>query len=353
MNGSTAEREDWPKFDVVIGNPPYQDEAAREDGRNEPLYHLFVDAAHEISKQAVIITPARFLFNAGQTPKAWNRRMLADRNLAVPLYVEDSSDLFPGTKIRAGIAVTHRDESRILGPIGTFTPNVTMKTALHKVDGAGGVSLMQITTSGVPFAYTAKMHKDYPDAAALIGSPNDKFSIRTAAFSELPFVFHTVEPDDGHEYARILGLSGRQRVIRFIRREYITGAQSFDKWKVAVPKANEIKPFGHMAPTEVIGPGVGVTQTFITIGAFDTENEADSCRKYLLTKFARAMLYILKVTQDNPRGTWLHVPLQDFTATSDIDWSQSIPEIDQQLYAKYGLDADEIALIESRVKKMG
>jgi hypothetical protein len=75
--------------------------------------------------------------------------------------------------------------------------------------------------------------------------------------------------------------------------------------------------------------------------------------KYIKTKvFARAMLGTLKVTQHNPKSTWKNVPLQDFTATSDIDWSRSIAEIDQQLYAKYGLDQHEIDFIETRVKEM-
>ena len=64
------------------------------------------------------------------------------------------------------------------------------------------------------------------------------------------------------------------------------------------------------------------------------------------------MLGTLKVTQDNPRETWLNVPLQDFTANSDIDWSKSIPEIDQQLYAKYNLTEEEISFIESMIKPM-
>ena len=64
------------------------------------------------------------------------------------------------------------------------------------------------------------------------------------------------------------------------------------------------------------------------------------------------MLGTLKVTQDNSPDKWANIPLQDFTAASDIDWSKSIPEIDKQLYAKYGLDEKEIAFIESHVKEM-
>ena len=74
--------------------------------------------------------------------------------------------------------------------------------------------------------------------------------------------------------------------------------------------------------------------------------------KYVQSKFARVMLGILKITQDNTKDKWAYVPLQDFTPTSDIDWSKSIHEIDLQLYRKYGLDEKEIAFIESHVKEM-
>lgn len=74
--------------------------------------------------------------------------------------------------------------------------------------------------------------------------------------------------------------------------------------------------------------------------------------KYIKSKFARTMLGVLKITQDNTKEKWRKVPLQNFTAESDIDWSKSIPEIDQQLYKKYGLDQSEIDFIETKVKAM-
>lgn len=92
--------------------------------------------------------------------------------------------------------------------------------------------------------------------------------------------------------------------------------------------------------------------TFIVIGAFDTQDEAQNLYKYILSKFARVLLGALKATQRNNSITWAHVPLQNFTSSSDIDWSKSIPEIDQQLYRKYGLDDAEIEFIESHVKEM-
>ncbi len=74
--------------------------------------------------------------------------------------------------------------------------------------------------------------------------------------------------------------------------------------------------------------------------------------KYIQTKFCRAMLSTLKVTQHNPKNTWKNVPLQDFTDKSDIDWSQSISDIDKQLYKKYGLEKKEIDFIDTHVKPM-
>lgn len=97
---------------------------------------------------------------------------------------------------------------------------------------------------------------------------------------------------------------------------------------------------------------IGHTQSFMSIGCFETEIEADALLKYVKSKFARTMLGILKITQDNPASKWKYVPLQDFTPNSDIDWSQPVADIDKQLYAKYGLNENEIDFIESHVKEM-
>ena len=95
------------------------------------------------------------------------------------------------------------------------------------------------------------------------------------------------------------------------------------------------------------------TDTFICVGTFGKEKEAENALKYINSKFCRVMLGILKVTQDNSPDKWKYVPIQDFTESSDIDWSKSVKEIDRQLYAKYGLNENEIDFIESHVKEMG
>lgn len=340
------------KFDVVIGNPPYQEEAQDGRGRDMPIYHLFMDAAYEVGKKAVLITPARFLFNAGFTPKPWNRKMLADPHLTVPIYVRDSSKLFPGTKIRAGIAVTYRDEERDGEPIVTFTSYPELNTILHKVLESSTTFIDGDVSSGRAYSFTQAMHDANPDASRKM-SDDAQFRVSTNAFDQLAPLFHANQPDNGDMFVRLLGVIKNKRVYRWIRSDYIAGPESFGRYKVAVPAANESNTLGQMATPQVLEPGVGVTQTFLTIGAFETKGEAQACFSYIKTKFARAMLYVLKVTQHNPRSTWKFVPLQDFTASSDIDWSKSVAEIDQQLYKKYGLDDDEITFLESKVKTMG
>lgn len=122
---------------------------------------------------------------------------------------------------------------------------------------------------------------------------------------------------------------------------------------MACPKSNGSGHFGEiLSSTEILEPNEGATDTFISIGIFDTLNEARNLQKYIKTKFFRALLGAKKVTQDNPKNVWSMIPLQDFTPSSDIDWSKSIHEIDLQLYKKYGLNQEEIDFIEKNVKEM-
>src|SRR5690606_1249617 len=99
------------KFTAVVGNPPYQETI---DGRGDqpPIYHLFLDAAYSLSDVVTMIHPARFLFNAGLTPKDWNNRMLHDKHLKVVYFEQNSSKVFPNTDIKGGVAITYRDANQ-------------------------------------------------------------------------------------------------------------------------------------------------------------------------------------------------------------------------------------------------
>lgn len=341
------------KFDVVIGNPPYQEEAKGSGTRDTPAYHLFMDAAYELGDKAILITPARFLFNAGFTPKAWNEKMLADTHLKVAHYVDNSDKLFPGTDIKGGIAVTYRDASKNGEPIGTFTKYPELNDILQKVVQAGGRSLETVgITSSRSYRYLDVLYDVYPHLMELRPEGNAAL-VNTNTFEQLADVYTDSQPSGGPDCVRVLGLVQNRRYMKWLRAEYISGPASFDAFKAALPAANGSGVFGEVLSAPIVlGPRTAVTQSFITIGCFETSTEAESCLVYVKTKFARTLLGVLKITQHNPAKVWKYVPAQDFTASSDIDWAKSIPEIDQQLYAKYGLDANEIAFIEDNVKPM-
>lgn len=193
------------------------------------------------------------------------------------------------------------------------------------------------------------IYKEYPNNMKKISDRR----IASNAFNNLPNLFTEKEPHNKFNYVRILGRLDNQRIYRWFRRDYLQEPITFEKWKIILPKANGSGAIGEVLSTPLIGkPLIGFTETFISIGVFDNKLEAQNALKYVQSKFARTMLGILKITQDNPKDKWSKVPLQDFTQNSDIDWTKSISDIDQQLYKKYGLNQKEINFIENKVKSM-
>ncbi len=340
------------KFDVVIGNPPYQEESTGEGTQAPPIYHKFMDEAYKIANRVSFITPARFLYNAGATPKAWNQKMLEDEHLKVEYFEKDSSKVFSNTEIKGGVAVTYRDSKVDFGAIGIFTAYPELNSILDKVKKKNESSFSSIVYGQEIYKYTEKLHENHPEAESLL-SDNHKYDIKTSAFDRLDFIFLDVKPTDEHTYIQFIGYQNNRRVYKWVRRDYILEHESLRKYKVIIPSVSGSGAFGETLSSPLIGnPQIATTQTFLTIGSFDNKSDAEAVLKYICSKFARALLGVLKVTQHITSPKWKYVPLQDFTATSDIDWSQPIRGIDQQIYKKYGLDKTEIEFIESHVKEM-
>lgn len=336
------------RFDFVVGNPPYQQEK-EDNGRQPPVYDRFMDATYNVSDKVLLITPARFLFNAGQTQKEWNKKMLSDSKLKVLMYEQDSSKVFPNTDIKGGIAITYRSKEDEFGAIGVFTPIPELNNILHKVKEKTDKSLAEIIYAPTKFDLDT-LYKDHPDFKSLIKADGKDKLLRTNIFERLS-VFHSSKADDD---IAVIGLISAKRTWKYIKRCYIDDSnEQLNKWKVLLPKSNGSGTLGELLSTPLIAkPLEGYTQTFIGIGAFETEEEAQAAYKYVVSKFARTMLGVLKITQDNPPEKWKYVPLQDFSSSSDIDWSQSIQSIDSRLYDKYGLSEEERNFIETHVKEM-
>jgi type II restriction enzyme len=339
------------KFDFIIGNPPYQEETESDSTRMPPIYNYFMDQAYGIADKVELITPARFLFNAGQTPKAWNQKMLDDPHLKVLYYEQDASKIFSNTDIKGGVAITYRDANKLDGPIVAFVPYSELRSILAKA-GAKDVSdsLTDIADSSNVY-HLKNIYADHPDYKKYVGDGGRHSQLKTNVLNINPIF--TDAPTESDDYV-VYGLVNGKRGKKYCHRRYLKSEhKSLFKYKVLVPKAAGSGKFGDTLPEMiVVQPSAAFTQTYISIGTFDDEIEALNLSKYLKTKFCRSLLYVLKITQDNLPGVWRCIPKQDFTNSSDIDWSKPITEIDQQLYAKYGLSDDEIAFIESNVKEM-
>lgn len=340
------------KFDFIIGNPPYQDETLGDNkGYAPPIYHKFLENAYDIANAVEMIHPARFLFNAGSTPKQWNKKMLSDPHLKITYYEPNSNKVFLNTDIKGGVVITHRDKSKIFGAIKTFTPYEKLNSIIKKVFSLekSNQSLMDIIFIQNRFDLET-LYKDYPEYKKFIGSNGKDSRFEKNIFAKIPLF----SEDETPASIRTIGIFNGKRTYRYIPKIYVSPIhENLHKYKVVLPVANGTGEFGQTLSSPLVEkPYEAYTRSFIGIGSFENENEAEAALKYIKTKFARAMLSILKVTQMNNKDVWEFVPLQDFTQQSDIDWSKSIKEIDQQLYAKYNLDEDEIEFIESHVKEM-
>lgn len=338
------------EFGAVVGNPPYQESDGGEGNGSSPIYNNFIDLSTIITNCAVLIHPARFLFNAGKTPKLWNKKILKSPFFSIKNYSIDSSKVFEGVDIKGGVAISLYDRGNKKTPIDVFIPYPELASIAKKVQMYDALMLDTIVYPRDLYHLTNQVYLDHPDLLDR-QSKGHKFDLGSNVFIKLPELF--VDNKVNKNYVGVYGRDDNKRTIKWILNKYLRKPDNLSNYKVIIPKSNGTGAIGEVLSTPFIGePMIGHTLTFLSIGSFNTRFEAEALLKYIKTRFARVLLGILKVTQDNPQSTWKYVPLQNFTESSDIDWSKSIDDIDQQLYRKYGLNDEEIAFIEEKVQRM-
>ena len=357
------------RFKAVVGNPPYQI-TSDKNNRQDPIYHYFYDIAGELSDVYSLISPARFLFNAGLTPTDWNEKMLNDPYVEVKYYTPNATDCFPNTDIKGGVAILMRNAKVKHAPIGKFVPNEQLRKIASRFDPTSNNNLTSIMYGGrSDLKFNDTFIADYPQSikdrlsfiqkkrpTVLKLGPNEEYELKSSTFEAIPYAFKD-SVDNPSNYYHILGLQSSKRVWKYVEKKYLSPRypenNNLNKYKVFVPEANGNGIFGEVLTKSEIGhPNDSSVATFISIGAFNTVEEAINCATYIKTKFARCLLGILKITQHTPPAIWAYIPLQNFTEISDIDWTQSIANIDRQLYKKYHFSEDEINFIENTVKPM-
>lgn len=331
------------KFDVIVGNPPYQLGDGGGMGSSAlPIYDKFVEQAKKLNPRYLsMIIPARW-FSGGRGLDSFRNEMLTDDRISIIHDYIDASDCFPGVEIKGGVCYflwdnQHHGLCKIYSHYGdaktimserpllekgmsTFIRNNEMISILHKVQSKGEASFSEIVSANDPFGFDVRVDNSYkrikPDYS-LTPSPNS-----------ISFYYN----------------GWRKNGIGYVNPSSIRkGYDWIDKVKVLIPKA-----WGVGNPEQDwLNPFIAVkhsvcTETYLVVGPFDSQNDAENVITYINTRFFHIMVSLMKITQNTMQKAYSFVPMQDF----------SKPWTDKELYAKYGLTEEEIAFIESMIRPM-
>lgn len=353
LRGSTwGKKETVMKFNAVVGNPPYQETIGSEtnDSLSSQLFPWFIIGSIMLNSQYVsLITPARWFAGEAQDKSFIKLRSYMRKNdhFVKMVYYRNEREVFPDVEIKGGIDyfLYNKDYTGDLEFISVIDDNIFNEIRPLFIDGLDAV---------IPDSKAVMIIKKIRDIGKFT-------SLTTITTGRNPFgitgkdsVVNSVSSSTYQEGLCELRCKGN--VIRWINKDSIKkNIELFaNKYKVFISKSagnpkNDAKVIG---TPYVGGLYAACTDSLISIGSFDDKNEAVNCRKYLLTTFLRFLVSTLKVSQNVSQNVYEYVPMQDFTDKSDIDWSQSVADIDKQLYKKYNLDDTEIAFIESMIKPM-
>ena len=346
-----VEGDDKMKFDVVVGNPPYQISDGGAQASAKPIYQHFVKLSNELTNHySSLIIPSRW-YVGGKGLDEFREDMLNDRHIKELHDCLTPEDIFPNTNIRGGVCYFLRDSAN--------TNNDLVEVITHENNSIVNTTIRPLKIEGLEF-----FMRDGKAIDIIKKVENNNFeSFSNIISSRKPFGLEgtfTKSKDFHKELKEInepIKCYGKAKNIGFVERNIITTNKKWiDKWKVMMPYANNI---GTELNDDNLNAFVGepnsiCTETFLVVGAENNLNKesANNICRYLRTKFARFLHSLSKISQHATAKTYKFVPLQDFTNNSDIDWSKSVHKIDMQLYKKYNLTEDEISYIESKIKEM-
>lgn len=341
------------KFNAIVGNPPYMEMDGGAQASAKPIYNQFVDIAKKVKPQYIsMIMPSRW-YSGGRGLDEFRDSMLSDKRIALLHDFLNPEQLFPKTNIRGGLCYFLWDENY------NNEKDLT-KVVTHKDSEQPTIAYRLLKTSEMD---TFVRHNEAVSIIDKINQSKVFISFSNYVSPLRPFGFRGYFTDDEKFRSEPAGLSfpvicyGKGKKVGYVDKSEITTRKDWiERFKVFTPRANNIgtELNDDNLNTFIGEPGTICTESYLVLGA-DLKLASDSAKnlcKYFSTKFLRFMHSLAKASQDATSKTFKFVPLQDFTSNSDIDWSKSIPVIDQQLYKKYNLSEEEIAFIESMIKPM-
>lgn len=328
------------KFDVIIGNPPYQlNIGVEKENYAVPIYQKFVEQAKKLNpRYLTMIIPARW-YAGGRGLDEFRDEMLNDDRLSVIHDYPDAGDVFPGVQIKAGVcyflwerdrhgdcSVTTHLNGDDIGPVvrpllekgnDTFIRYNQAISIIQKVFNPVNRSFSELVSPQTPFGIvTSYKGTDKPQSSTdlkMYISGNDKKYKGKAFYA--PYDKITKGHDMIPWHKIYINMAG-------------SGSDSFPHQILGKPFYGE--------------PNTICNQSYLVIGPFKNKDECENAMSYIATKFFRFMVLQKKNAQHAMRGVYQLVPMQDFTKS----WT------DEELYKKYRLTEDEIAFIESMIKPM-
>ncbi|MGN0245783.1 MAG: Eco57I restriction-modification methylase domain-containing protein, partial [Lachnospiraceae bacterium] len=328
------------KFNAIVGNPPYQVMDGGAGVSAKPVYNLFVDIARQLRPSYTsMIMPAKW-FTDGKGLDKFRASMFADKRISKIFDFIDSRDCFSNVDIAGGICYFLWDSSNesdcnfttVKGPERTFSirnlssmsefiRHAEAAEIVEKIKSFSSIFLDTVVSTQKPFGlrtYATPMKT---------GSLTLKFNKGKGPYE-----------DNAIEIGREM-IPQWKNIISCLTAEHAGQTDKEGRKKI-------------LSSLDILAPNEICTETYMVIGHFDTALECHNMDKYARTLLFRFLVSQLAATQHLSKEKFALVPIQDFTTESDIDWSQSVADIDYQLYAKYGLTGNEISFIESMIKPM-
>ena len=340
----TQEMQDM-KFDVIVGNPPYHLEDGGHGTSAASIYHLFVEQAKALNPRYIsMIIPSRW-FAGGKGLGTFRESMLADDRLRSIDDFLSASDAFPGVGLKGGVCYflwdrDNKGECQVTTRFRDWPTSTATRPLLEE-----GSDVFIRFNEGV--SILKKVAKVETGGASSLALPESKRFDRMVS-PRKPFALETTFKGRKARKAGDVEVYQNGGVGYTSKSSITTGTPLIDKWKIYVGRAapgtgnKDTYPHKIISTPFVAGPGTICSETYLAIGPFDTEAEANSALSYLNCRLTRFLILLHKPSQDTTRRVYTFVPTQDWTKT----WT------DKDLYAQYGLNADEIAFVEKVIRPM-
>ncbi|MCR4753217.1 MAG: Eco57I restriction-modification methylase domain-containing protein [Candidatus Saccharibacteria bacterium] len=333
------------KFDIIIGNPPYQMNDGGGTGDSaKPIYNLFINNSLLLAPDYfAMIVPSRWM-KGGKGLEKFRQEMMRNTNIKAIVDYEDASECFPGVHIDGGVCYflidgrydgkcnfTHIGKDGYTDVSNRYLENNISPTIIRD---SRQISIIQKAKDAKTFDYIVSAQKPYGFRADFYNHPENYPGIvkREKKDSEYAIAVYGVKGVKG----------GAKRTINYIKEcDVAKNRKSIHTYKLFFSKA--YMATATVPPEIIIGePGEICTETFLQIGNFSTESEAKNALSYIKTKFFRALLFFNRHSLNISQESFVLIPLQDF----------SKPWTDEELYKKYNLSEEEIKFIEENIAPM-